>query len=85
MNQSDFFKQAIEFNRTTFDNAFDATVLLQNQFEQVATSMLDQAGWMPAEGRKAIDNYADAFKSGRTQFKDYVDESFKKAEEAWVK
>ena len=85
MNQSDFIKQAIDFNQTSFDSAFDATVMFQNQFEKVATSMLEQASWIPEEGRKAIDNYVDAYKSGRDQFKKYVDEGFKKAEEILVK
>ena len=85
MNQSDFIKQAIDFNQTSFDSVFDATVMFQNQFEKVATSMLEQASWIPEEGRKAIDNYVDAYKSGRDQFKKYVDEGFKKAEEILVK
>jgi len=85
MNQSDLIKQAIAFNQTSFDSAYDATVIFQDQFEKVATSMLDQANWMPEEGRKAIDNYAEAYKSGRDQFKKYVDDGFKKAEEILVK
>jgi polyhydroxyalkanoate synthesis regulator phasin len=85
MNQSDFIKQAIDFNHTSFDSAYDATVMLQDQLEKVATSMLDQASWIPEEGRKAIDNYVDAYKSGRDQYKKYVDESFKRAEEILVK
>lgn len=80
MNQSDFIKQAIEFNQTAFDGAYDATVMVQEQFEKAATSMLDQASWMPEEGRKAIDNYVDAYKSGRDQFKKYMDDGFKRAE-----
>jgi uncharacterized protein YbcC (UPF0753/DUF2309 family) len=85
MNQSDIIKQAIDFNHTSFDSAYDATVMFQDQFEKVATSVLDQASWMPEEGRKAIDNYVTAYKSGRDQFKKYVDDSFKKAEEILVK
>jgi hypothetical protein len=85
MNQTDFIKQAIDFNHASFDNAYDATVMFQDQFEKVATSMLEQASWMPEEGRKAIDNYVDAYKSGRDQFKKYMDDSFKRAEEILVK
>jgi hypothetical protein len=85
MNQSDLMKQAINFNQSSFNSAYDATVMVQNQFEKVATSILDQAAWMPEEGRKAIDNYVDVYKSGRDQFKKYMDDSFKKAEEILVK
>lgn len=85
MNQSDILKRAIDFNQTSFNSAYDATLLIQDQFEKAATSALDQASWMPAEGRKAIDNYVEVCKSGRDQFKKYVDESFKRAEEILVK
>jgi hypothetical protein len=40
---------------------------------------------MPEEGRKAIDNYVGIYKSGRDQFKKYMDDSFKRAEEVLVK
>lgn len=85
MNQADVFKRAIDFNQTTFSSAYDATLLIQDQFEKAATSVLDQASWLPAEGRKAIDNYVEVCKSGRDQFKKYMDESFKRAEEILVK
>jgi hypothetical protein len=85
MNQSDIFKRAIDFNQTTFSSAYDATLLTQDLFEKAATSVLDQASWMPEEGRKAIDNYFEVCKSGRDQFKKYMDEGFKRAEEVLVK
>jgi Asp/Glu/hydantoin racemase len=85
MNQSDFIKQTINFNQTSFNSAYDATVMVQDQFEKVATSIMDQAAWVPEEGRKAIDNYVDVIKSGRQQFKKYMDDSFKRAEEILIK
>ncbi len=85
MKPTELLKQAIDFNQTTFQNAYDAGVLFQDQVERMATSMLDQATWMPDEGRKAIDTYVDAYKSGREQLKLYVDDSFKRAEEILVK
>lgn len=85
MNQSDLIKQAINFNHSSFSSAYDATVMVQDQFEKVATSIMDQASWMPEEGRKAIDNYVGIYKSGRDQFKKYMDDSFKRAEEVLVK
>jgi hypothetical protein len=81
MKQTQFLKQVIEFNQTAFDNAFNATVMVQDQFEKTANTMLEQAGWMPSEGRKAIDNCVDAYKAGRDHFKKYVDESYQKAAE----
>lgn len=85
MNPSDYIKQAIDFNKTAFSNAYDTTVMIQDQFEKTATSMLAQANWIPDEGRKALDEYTEAYKSNRDQYKSYMDESFKRAEEILVK
>jgi hypothetical protein len=84
MKQTQFLKQAIEFNQTAFDNVFNAAVMVQDQVEKAASTMLEQAGWMPSEGRKVIDNCVEAYKAGRDHFKKYVDESYQKATELIV-
>lgn len=84
MKQTQFLKQAIEFNQAAFNNAYNATVMVQDQFEKAANTMLEQAGWMPTEGRKTIDNCVDAYKAGRDHFKKYVDESYEKMAELMV-
>jgi hypothetical protein len=84
MDHKQMFKQMIEFNQTTFNNAFDAMVLLQDQFEKAATAALDQASGLPAEGRKAIESWTEAFKSGRNNFKQQMDNGFQQAEKLFV-
>jgi hypothetical protein len=81
MDQKQILKQMIEFNQATFNNTFHAMVLLQDQFERVAQTAMEQANWLPAEGHKAIENWVEAYKTGRDNFKKYVDESYKKVEE----
>jgi polyhydroxyalkanoate synthesis regulator phasin len=71
----------IDFQKTTFDNTFNAMVLLQGQAETMANTILDQATWMPEEGRKAINDWVKAYKKGREEFKKVVDENFKKVED----
>ena len=80
MDQKQMLKQMIEFNQATFNNTFQAVTMLQEQFERVTQTALDQANWLPEEGRKAIQNWAEAFKTGQAEFKKYVDESYKKVE-----
>lgn len=80
MDQKQILKQMIEFNQTTFNNTFQAMMLLQEQFERVAQTAIDQANWLPADGRKAIENWVEAYKTGRDQYKSYVDDSYKKVE-----
>ncbi|MGD9367598.1 MAG: hypothetical protein PVH87_18000 [Desulfobacteraceae bacterium] len=80
MDHKQLLKQMIEFNQTTFNNSFQALALLQDQFERIANTAIDQASWLPAEGRKAIENWAEAYKTGRDNFKSHVEDSYKQVE-----
>ena len=84
MDQKQLFKQMFEFNKTTFNNSFNALSLLQDQMERVATTVLDQATWLPEDGRKAINDWVSSFKSAREEFKKQVDDNYKKVEEFFV-
>jgi hypothetical protein len=81
MDSSKIAKQMINFQKTTFDNTFNAMVLLQEQAETMANTILGQATWMPEEGRKAINDWVNAYKKGREEFKKVVDENFKKVDD----
>jgi len=81
MEQKQIVKQMIDFSQTTFNNAFNANTLLQDQFERVTNTVLDQATWIPPEGRKLIDSWSATMKSNRDSFKKYVDDSYKQAQE----
>jgi len=80
MDQKQIFKQMLDFQKTTFDNSFNAMVLLQEQTEKASQTLLDQATWLPEEGRKAIDQWMAAYKKGREDYKALVDENFQKVE-----
>ena len=84
MDQKQILKQMVEFNQTAFNNAFNAMTLLQDQFERVAKTGLEQATWLPAEGRKAIENYTETYKSACQTFKQKVDESYKQVEKTFA-
>jgi hypothetical protein len=81
MDQKQILKQMIEFNQAAFNNTFNAMVMLQEQFERVAETVLEQATWLPAEGRNAIEDWVQAFKTGRDTYKKYMDESYVKVEQ----
>ena len=80
MDQKQYFLQMIAFNRAAFDGSFNALVTLQEQAERMAGTVVDQANWLPQPGRKAINDWADACKKGREDFKKMVDDSFQKVE-----
>lgn len=81
MDPKQIVKQMIQFNKTAFDNTFDAMIVLQEQTEKMMATYLDQAPLIPAEGKKAIDDWLKAYKKGRADFKTAADENYKKVEE----
>lgn len=80
MDQKQIFKQMVDFNKGAFNSAFNAMVMVQDQTETLANTMLNQATGMPEEGRKAIREWVDAFKKGRETYRKTVDDAFKKVE-----
>jgi hypothetical protein len=81
MDPKQIAKQMIKFSKTTFDNTFDATTALQEQTEKMMAMYLDQAPLIPAEGKKAINDWLKAYKKGRVDFKAAADENYKKVED----
>ena len=73
-------KQMIDFQKTTFENSFVAMTRLQEQGEKALEMVLNQATWMPKEGKKAVLDWVDVFKKGRDQFKQTVESNFSKME-----
>jgi ATP-dependent protease Clp ATPase subunit len=84
MDQKQIIKQMVEFNQAAFDNTFDAIVTIQNQTEQIATKMMDQVEWLPAEGRTAIDNWVEVYKTSRKNLKVQVDNNYKQIEKLFA-
>lgn len=80
MNQNQWLKQMLDFNRTTFDNIFGSVALLQEQSEKAANGCMAQAAWMPESGKTVVNEWMKVCKKMRESFKDGVDDSFKTAE-----
>jgi hypothetical protein len=81
MKQEHIAKQMLDFCQASFDNVYSANTLLQEQMERVSQTVLDQATWIPDEGRQAINNWIQSYKSYRENFKKYVDDSYRGVEE----
>lgn len=78
MEQTQVFKQMLEFNKMAFDNTFQAITMFQEQMEKMTSAVLIQNAWLPEEGRKAIDEWMKNYKRGREDFKKAVDDGFDK-------
>ncbi|NJL58941.1 MAG: hypothetical protein HC887_04125 [Desulfobacteraceae bacterium] len=80
MDQKVLFKQMIDFHKATFDNSFNAMTTLQEQGEKMVGIFLDQAAWLPEEGKKIIREWTDTYKKGRIEFRKNVETQFEKVE-----
>ena len=81
MDQKQIAQQMIQFNKTAFDNTFNAMTMVSEQNEKIVGTFLQQATWLPEEGRKAIENWIQTYKKGCEDFKKQVDENYQKVEE----
>jgi len=81
MDQKAIFKQMVDFNKAAFDNTFSAMGTVQDQTEKMVNTFLEQATWLPEEGKKVINEWVQAYKKGRENYKKLVDDNFKKVED----
>jgi len=80
MNQFSFAKQMMDFNRTTFENTFGAICTIQEQSEKMINALVEQANWIPSEGKKAMSDMAAMFRKSCMEFKKAVDDNFVRVE-----
>ena len=78
MDQTQMFKQMMDYNRNAFDNGYNAMVTFQEQTEKMMNTLMAQNPWMPQEGKKALDQWISAYRKAGEDFKKAVDENFKK-------
>jgi hypothetical protein len=73
--------QIIAFHKSMFDNTFNSLGILQEQTEKMVQMYLQQATWVPAEGKKLINEWVAKYKKGRDDFKTVADKNYKKVED----
>jgi len=78
MEQKQIARQMVEFNKTAFDNSFNAMSALQDQTEKLVLTFLDKAAWFPEEGKKTMNEWILGYKKGRDDFKAAADKSYQK-------
>ena len=80
MDPKQIAKQMVDFNKTAFDNSFEAMSALQDQAEKMFIATMERSSFVPAEGKKLINEWIKNYKKGRDEFKAAADENFKKVE-----
>ena len=81
MEPNAMLKQMLAFNKTAYDNSFNAMLMVQEQNSKMVDTFLEQASWMPDEGKKLIRNWVDTYKKGCEDFKKAADENYQKVDE----
>ncbi len=85
MDPKQIAKQMVDFNKTAFDNSFEAMTVIQDQAEKMFTTAVEQTSFFPDEGKKLINEWIRTYKKGRDDFKAATDENFKKVEAYFAK
>ena len=80
MFQQTMYKQMVDFQKATFDNSFLALAKIQEQGEAMMNVILNQASWLPEEGKKTIKDWTKGYQTARDNFQKIVNESFKSFE-----
>lgn len=81
MEAANFAKQTLGFQKTIFENSFNAMVMVQDQTEKMVNSYLDKFPWITEENKKALQTTGDMIKKAREDYKKAVDEGYSKFEE----
>ena len=74
-------KQIIDFHKSAFDSTFNSLNIFQQQMEKMVQTFVQQAPWLPAEGKAAINEWRKICNKGCSDFKEAVDNNYKKVEE----
>jgi hypothetical protein len=80
MEQINAIKQMVQFNKNAFDQGYNAMDMLWKQNEKMTNSFLDQATWLPEEGKKAVNEWMQLYKKGCDDFKKTADQNYKNVE-----
>ena len=81
MESAQFVKQTLGFQKTIFENSFNAMIVVQDQSEKMINSYLDQLPWVTEESKSSMKTSVDLAKKAREDFKNAVDDGFSKFEE----
>lgn len=82
MEQTQITKRVIDYQKLSFDHWYNAMSLIQDQAESTMDLMLNQASWIPQEGRSAYQSWINVCQQERGRFKSYVEKGFAALEKA---
>ena len=69
-------KETLNLSKITFDNAFRAMELLQEQVQRMTDIYLHQILAFPEEGKNVADTWTEACRANRDEFKKVVESNY---------
>ena len=63
-------KQVLGFQKSFFDNSFNAMCIVQDQTENMVTGFMNQLPWMTADGKKAVASSPGLYQKAQGRFKE---------------
>ncbi len=81
MENSQFAKQTLGFQKTMFENSYNAIVMVQDQSESMFNSYVEKLPWVTEESKKTLQETVDIAKKARADFKKAVEDGFARFEE----
>ena len=84
MQANPITKQVLDVQKGAFSSWYGAMSSLQEQAALTVDTMLNQATWIPDEGRQGILSWVSAWKSEGDRFKTYVEECYSDLEKRLV-
>jgi hypothetical protein len=84
MDQMRMTKQVFDLQKATFDGMLSSMLMFWDQTERMLNSFMDQAVWVPDEGKKAFAQWIRTNKKGCEDLRSAVADGFKKMEGCFV-
>ena len=75
MKASEIAKQTLDLSKVTFDNTFNAMLLLQEHVQRMIDIYLHQMLVFPEEGKRVADTLMKAFSTNREELKKVVEKN----------
>ena len=73
-----YFTQIIDYQKTFFDNTYEAVVKLQDQGSQMVDWVVEKNSLIPEDAKKQCTYWTDFILQNQKNYKSYVDDSFAK-------
>lgn len=76
MHTAEFAVTMIKLQQAAFDKALEVVTRVQKRSEKMVKDHVDEASWLPAEGKEIIKEWSRTLSDGRREFQKAVDKSY---------